>query len=267
MTPMPEPAPKSITSTKNPIVARFRAAATGDDDGTLLAEGVRLVQEGLDAHLAVHAALVSPRLREPALGERLRAAAAEFAECSDEVLARVSALDTHQGIAAVFARPRWQPADLLRRDLAPLVVAAAGVRDPGNLGALLRTAEAAAATGFIALSGGADPFREKAVRGAMGSTFRLPTLAGMQPAEVLAFCRQQKLQLVVADGGGDRDHLDLDWRKPTVLVVGAETAGVPPLLLQAADARVRIAIQKPVDSLNVAVAAGVLLFEARRQRR
>jgi TrmH family RNA methyltransferase len=267
MPPMSEPAPKSITSTKNPIVARFRAAATGDDDGALLAEGVRLVQEGLDAGLAVHAALVSPRLREPALGERLRAAAAEFAECSDEVLARTSALETHQGVAVVFARPRWQPADLLRRDLAPLVTAAAGVRDHGNLGALLRTAGASAATGFIALAGGADPFREKAVRGAMGSTFRLPTLAGMQPAELLTFCRQQKLQLVVADAAGDRDYLDFDWRKPIVLVVGAEAAGVPPQLLQAADARVRIAVRAPVDSLNVAVAAGVLLFEARRQRR
>jgi TrmH family RNA methyltransferase len=267
MPPMTPPAPKSITSTKNPIVMRFRAAATGDDDGALLAEGARLVAEGLDAGLQVHAALVSPRLREQALGERLRAAAAEFAECSDEVLARVSTLETHQGVAAVFARPRHAPADLLRSDLSPLVVAAAGVRDPGNLGALLRTAEAAAATGFIALAGGADPFREKAVRGAMGSTFRLPTLAGMQPAELLAFCRQQKLQLVVADSAGDRDYLDFDWRKPVVLVVGAETAGVPPQLLQAADVRVRIAIRAPVDSLNVAVAAGVLLFEARRQRR
>src|SRR5207249_4598919 len=114
------------------------------------------------AGLPVLAALVSPRLREPELAERLRTATRDFAECSDEVLGRASALETHQGVAAVFARPRWTQDQLLRGDLAPLVVAAAGVRDPGNLGALLRTGEAAGATGFVAMQGGADPFREKA---------------------------------------------------------------------------------------------------------
>ena len=267
MAPMPVPDHKTITSIKNPIVQRCRAAAGGDDAQALLAEGVRLCGEGLDAGLKVLAALVSPRLKEPALAERLRAATAEFAECSDEVLARVSALETHQGVAVVFGRPRWTNDQLLRSDLSPLVVAAAGVRDPGNLGALVRTSEAAGATGFVAMQGGADPFREKAVRGAMGSTFRLPTVYGFDAAALLELCRHQKLQLVVADGAGEKDYLDADWRRPTVLVIGAEAAGVPAELTRAASLRVRIPIARKVDSLNVAVAAGVLLFEARRQRR
>ncbi|MSR38921.1 MAG: RNA methyltransferase [Planctomycetes bacterium] len=258
--------PKTITSTKNPILQLFRAAATGDDAGAMLAEGVRLATEGLDAGLKVLAALVSPRMRDEHLAERLRALP-EYATCSDEILAKVSSLETHQGVAVVFARPSWAPLDLLRADPSPIVVAAAGVRDPGNLGALIRTAEAAGASGFVALAGSADPFREKAVRGAMGSSFRLATSAGVKPQELIEFCRKQKLQLVVADGGGERSYLDIDWRKPSMLVVGAEAAGVPAELIKAADARVRIPITKAVDSLNVAVAAGVLLFEARRQRR
>src|SRR5262249_22865490 len=253
---MAGPPPKSITSAKNPIVQRCRAAASGDDEQALLAEGVRLVTDGLDAGLRVLAALVSPRLRELALAERLRGTTREFAECSDEVLVRASALETHQGVAAVFARPQWTQDQLLAGDLSPLVVAAAGVRDPGNLGALLRTSEAAGATGFVALAGGADPFREKAVRGAMGSTFRLPTIAALRPGELLEFARQQRLQLVVADRRGDRDYLAVDWRKPTLLVVGSEAEGAPAELVAAAAARVRIPIAPKVESLNVAVAAG-----------
>jgi TrmH family RNA methyltransferase len=263
----PMPSPKEISSTKNPWIQRFRAAAAGEEPDAMLVEGVRLVGEGLDGRHRVLAAAVSPRLREPALAQRLREVADEFAECTDAVLERMSALESHQGVAALFRKPTWPESDLLRGDLSPFVVVAAGVRDPGNLGALLRTAEAAAATGFVAMAGGADPYREKAVRGSMGSVFRLPALHGLDSAAVIALAQRQRLQLVVAAGDGEQDHLAIDWRRPTLLVLGAEAAGAPEELRRAASARVRIEMKPPVDSLNVAVAAGVMLFEARRQRR
>lgn len=258
---------RTVSSSKNPLVQRFRAAAVGDVEGAMVAEGVRLVGEALDAKLRVLAAAVSPRCSDRALRDRLQAAAgAAFVECSDDVLASLSALETPQGVAVVLERPTWREADVTRGDLAPLVVVAAGVRDPGNLGSLLRTAEAAGATGVVSLRGGADPFRDKALRGSMGSVFRLPVLHGLDAAAVIAFARRHRLQLVIADGGGDRVHTQADLRKPLALVVGAEAAGVPPELLAAADVRVRIPLRAPVESLNVAVAAGVLLFEAQRQR-
>lgn len=266
MPPMLPPKSRAITSTKNPVVARFREAQDGDPE-VLFAEGVRLCAEGLAAGLPIVDAAISPRLKDAALRERLLAAHPDTADCTDEVLQRMSALDTHQGVAILFGRPRWQPRDLLRGDLAPLVLLAAGVRDPGNLGALLRTAEAAGASGLIALQGGADPFREKAVRGSMGSVFRLPTLAGVPVDAAVAFARDHRLQLVVAEGEGELDYTRADLRKPTLLALGAEAAGVPPALQKAANQRVSIPIRQPVESLNVAVAAGVLLFEARRQRR
>ena len=257
---------RSVSSGKNPAIQRFRDAAAGDLPGVMLAEGVRLVGEALDAGLEVLEAAVSPRLTDAALRERLQQAAQSFLDCSDDVLARLSALETPQGVAVLLQRPEVEERALLGEALAPMVVIAAGVRDPGNLGSLLRTAEAAGATGVISMKGGADPFRDKAVRGSMGSIFRLPVLHGFDAAAIAAFCRRHRLQLVVADGGGERVHTQVDLKKPLALVVGAEAAGVPPELLAAADVRTRIPLCAPVESLNVAVAAGVLLFEAQRQR-
>ena len=258
--------PRSLSSGKNPIVQRFQAAARGESPELLLAEGVRLVREALAAGLEVVEAVVSPRLEDPALRDELARRAAQFAEASDAVLERVSALETPPGVAVLLRRPQWSEQDLLRGDLQPLLVLAAGVRDPGNVGALVRTAEAAGATGCLTLRGGADPFRDKAVRGSMGSVFRLPVQHGMDAAEALAFAERHRLRVVVADGAGQREHTEADLRTPTLLVVGAEAAGVPEALRAGADEHVRIRLKPTVESLNVAVAAGVLLFEAARQR-
>lgn len=260
------PPRKELTSTKNPAAQRFRDAAAGALEGVMLVEGRRLVGEVLAAGLPVLEAAVSPRFDDAKLRGQLQRVARSFLECSDEVLARMSALETPQGVAALVQRPSYAEADLLAGDLAPLVVVAAGVRDPGNLGSLVRTAEAAGATGCLTLRGGADPFRDKAVRGSMGSIFRLPVVHGLDATAVIALCRNHRLQLVVADGTAERSYAQVDLRQPMALVVGAEAAGVPEDLVRAADARARIPLRAPVDSLNVAVAAGVLLFEARRQR-
>ncbi len=258
---------KAISSAKNPVVQQFRDAAAGGADGVLLAEGPRLVTEALDAGMQVVAAAVSPRCDDTALRDRLQQATTTFLDVSPDVMARMSALETAPGVAVLLRRPEVGEADLLRRDTVPLVVVAAGVRDPGNLGSLLRAAEAAGASGCITMRGGADPFRDKAVRGSMGSVFRLPVLHGLDAAAVIDFARRHHLQLVVADGGGDRTYTEVDFRRPLLLVVGAEAAGVPAELVQAASARACIPLRAPVESLNVAVAAGVLLFEVQRQRR
>lgn len=256
-----------ITSPKNPIVARFQAAGSGDAKGLLLVEGRKLVAEALDAGLElVEAAYDADRdvlgpLRAPLsrLGRNLHA-------CTGKVFARISAVTTPQGVAVVARQPAWTDADLLGRG-APLVVVAAGVKEPGNLGALLRSAEAAGATGLLALRGGADPFREKAVRGSAGSIFRVPTRAGVSPADLLVFLAEHGLALCVADEAGDVDYLDADLRGPCAVLVGGEGEGIPEQLRAAAAQRLRVPMAGKVESLNVAVAAGIVLYEARRQRR
>ncbi|HLU38431.1 MAG TPA: RNA methyltransferase [Planctomycetota bacterium] len=263
---MSDPAP--ITSAKNPIVARFRAAATGDAPDLFLVEGRKLIAEALDAKLAaVEAAYDADRL---APGEellaRLRRAGARVTPCAPSVCARLSSVSTPQGIAAVFRRPVFRDEDLLGRAPA-LVVVAAGVKEPGNLGALVRAAEAAGAGGVLALRGGADPFRDKAVRGAAGSSFRLPVRGGVPVADALAFVVRYGLRLFVLAEDGEVDYLDADLREPCAVALGGEGEGLPDELRAAAAACVRVPMAGRVDSLNVAVAAGVVLYEARRQRR
>lgn len=257
---------KSLTSAKNPAVQRFREAAAGKAVGLMLAEGVRLVWDAVRAGSEIVEVAISPKLADVDLRDALAERAASLLDVADGVLARMSALDTPQGVAALIRRPSYDERALLGDELAPLVVAAAGLRDPGNVGAVVRTAEAAGATGCLTLRSGADPFREKAVRGSMGSVFRLPVSHGMTAAEAIAFARRQRLHLVVADGRGACPHTRVDLRRPSMLVLGAEASGVGSEWLEAANAHVRIPLHPPVESLNVAVAAGVLLFEAQRQR-
>lgn len=257
---------RSLTSAKNPAVQRFRDAAAGRAERLMLAEGVRLVWDAVRAGVEVVEAAVSPKLGDIDLRDALAECSGSFLDVSDSLLQRLSALETPQGVAALLRRPLYDDGALLGDELAPLVVAAAGLRDPGNVGAVVRTAEAAGATGCMTLRGGADPFRDKAVRGSMGSVFRLPVQHGHTVEDALAFARKQRLQVVVADGAGAVPYTSVDLRRPTLLVVGAEAAGVESAWIEAADQHVRIPLRAPVESLNAAVAAGVVLFEAQRQR-
>jgi len=258
-----------INSTKNPIVQRFRRAAAGDDSAVLVADGVTLVAEALAARLPMREVAVSPRLESSARGaelsEQLRRRGLVGCSCSDGVLGRLSHLTTHQGVVAIVERPRARLDDMLTG--VPLLLVAAGVRDPGNLGALVRTAEAAGVSGVVVLAGGADPFRDKAVRGSAGSVFRVPVVAGVEPSEFADWCDAHGIAIVVSDGGASEVFSDTDLRGPIAITLGAETGGIPAALLARADRSVAIPMAGAVDSLNVSVAAGIMLFEARRQRR
>lgn len=262
-----------IQSTKNPLIRRFRAAASGDAPDLMLAEGRRLAQEALQAGCEVVEAAWSPRLQSVEGGQQVLDSLARLGcqvhECTDKVLDRVSQLATHQGISLVLRRPAHQLPDLLGDgQVAPLVVVVDGVRDPGNLGALVRSAEAAGATGMLVVVGSADPFRDKALRGSAGSVFRLPVLPGMEAAACVESLRSAGVRiLVAADVEGAVPCWDVDLSRPTALVVGAEGCGVSEAFLASSDERVVVSHADTVESLNVAVAAGVLLFEARRQRR
>jgi TrmH family RNA methyltransferase len=263
------PATPRVTSTKNPIVRRFRAVAAGEDNSLLVADGIRLLHEALDAGLPLREVAVAAGLAETPRGRELVArvqAAAELVHvCADNVIGRISHLDTPQGAVGIVGRPHVRPRHLLGRDRA-LVVVAAGIKDPGNLGALVRAAEAAGASGLIALAGGADPFRDKAVRGSAGSIFRLPVLGGWTIEQTVAFSAEHALQLIVTAADAEADYWSADLRRPTAIVFGGEGEGVPAALRAKAAGAIRIALAPAVESLNVAVAAGIVLFEAKRQR-
>jgi RNA methyltransferase, TrmH family len=144
---------------------------------------------------------------------------------------------------------------------------AVGVQDPGNVGALLRTAEAAGASGAYLTGGSADAFSWKALRGSMGSAFRLPHFRVRAAVAVVERLRQAGLRLVGTDAGASAPYDRADLRGPVALFVGAEGSGLPADVLDTLDERVSVPMAGAVESLNVAVAAGVLLFEAARLRR
>jgi TrmH family RNA methyltransferase len=142
-----------------------------------------------------------------------------------------------------------------------------GVQDPGNVGALLRTAEAAGASGAYVTAGSADAFSWKALRGSMGSAFRLPHVRVRAAAPVIERLRAAGVRLVGTGKDAPVAHDRADWSGAVALFLGSEGSGLPAEVQDALDARVAIPMASGVDSLNVAVAAGVLLFEAARQRR
>jgi len=158
------------------------------------------------------------------------------------------------------------PADAAYAGAKTLVVVAVDVQDPGNTGAIVRVAEAGGATGVIASGAAADPFGWKALRGSMGSALRLPVVGGISSADAVADVRRHGCRVIAASPRGGRSLFEIDLRGPLAILIGGEGQGLAPALADIADEHVTIPMQAPVESLNAAVTAGLLVYEARRQR-
>jgi TrmH family RNA methyltransferase len=261
---------KRIDSRRNPAVTRYRSLAKHRDaGGRVLLEGAALIEEALMAGLEIQeAAVVTRRLDERdarRLIERLETRHVDVMEVSESVLTAISPVRSPSGWVAIADRPRTVPDDLFRTAPA-LVVALVDVQDPGNVGAVIRAAEAGGATGVMTTSASADPFGWKALRGAMGSALRLPIATDVNMDDAIARARGAGLQVLATVREGGRSHFAADLARPSMLLLGSEGSGLPQRLIDFADAKVSIAMSGPVESLNVAVAAGVLVFEAQRQR-
>jgi len=253
-------------------VKRYRAlAASPAGNGLhreLLLDGLHLLSEahasGLTIHSAAfeHAILDQPPARK--LAERLTAAGSEVLIVSRSVLEAMSPVKTPSGAVGIADRSMVPLRDALRRSPA-LVVLAQDVQDPGNVGALLRTAEAAGATAFVACGGTADPLGWKALRGSMGSALRVP-IARADVAEALDACSTAGIQVAALVPRAGDSVFTADLRAPMALLLGSEGAGLPPELSARAGRRLSIPMQGPIESLNVAVAAALVLYEAFRQR-
>ncbi len=266
---------KPISSRQNPIVRTFRALAD-DPDPTgerLLLDGAHLVR---DAHAAgaVFEVLVvaASRLRgdhasseEGLLARELESAGIEVVAADDKVFAALSPVKSPSGIAAIARRKVTTPALLCQQSNA-LIVAAVHVQDPGNVGSLIRAAEAGGATGAFICGSSASPFSWKALRGSMGSALRFPVVAGMTPDAVMNCMSDAGVRVVAAVVRGGQSPDEIDWRGDVGLFVGGEGPGLDDEIVARSSARVTIPMASAVESLNVAVAAGVLIYAARRQR-
>lgn len=276
-----------LNSRENKWLKKFRAAlrGTGPETGEPVAvEGPKLVIEGVRSGLEVEALLVSDA-GEAALEEILRAAAesetgiprTRIFRTTDKLFSGVAGTETPQGVAALFKTREWTLEDVLRgrasregayRGVASLVAVIAGVQDPGNVGTILRSAEAFGATGAIATRGTADPWSPKAIRASAGSALRLPLLRGMAAPVVLAQLKVSGVKILAASSHAASEAAPWpDLREPFAIFIGSEGSGLPAEVIKAADATVAIPMSEEVESLNAGVAAAVIFYEAARQRR
>lgn len=256
-----------ISSSSNERIKHARRVRDGRESELIFLEGLRLAEEALRSGLTFECAFAASGSTD----ERLQAFVQSLADrpvfwTQPQVLESLSATMQSQGLVLIARRPVL---DLSRffQNKHGLYLALDRLQDPGNMGTLLRSAEAAGASGVIALSGCVDLFSPKVLRSAMGSAFRLPVLHGVSATELLPLCESHGLHLAAAAGGGTMDYVAHDWCQPSVLLLGNEGNGVSPALLADCHSSLFIPMAHGVESLNVAAAGAVMLFEAARQRR
>jgi TrmH family RNA methyltransferase len=271
MSPMPSPAPPLITSLAN---ARVRAAAAlrdrrqRDRSGLTLVDGARELRRALDAGVEVveafvcESVLAGPDARAALDG--LQARATPVQPVSEPVFSKVAFGQRADGLVAVVRIPSTALDDLALPER-PLVVVVESVEKPGNLGAVLRSADGAGADALIAASPRTDLFNPNAIRASAGTIFSLP-LAAATTAATVEFLARRRIQVVTARVDADQVYTDLDLGGPLALVLGAEAEGLSDAWQGPGMQAVRIPMLGIADSLNVSVSAAILLYEARRQR-
>lgn len=262
---------RRITSRQNPLVARFRAAARGETSDLLLLDGIHLLADALAAGIRIEDVVVAssaldesdPDLQQ--LLERLARAHVDPVAAPAPVMAALSPVRSSSVVVALAERPRH---DNLRASTgaAALVVVAVDVQDPGNVGAVVRVSEAGGATGVMVAGASANPFGWKALRGSMGSALRLPVETMRDADAAVAEIRRRGHRIITTVPRGGKAVFDVDYTGAIALLIGGEGHGLPPALLSQADERVTIPMQPPVESLNTAVTAAIIVYEAYRQR-
>jgi TrmH family RNA methyltransferase len=260
-----------ITSRDNSLLRHARAVRDGKVPESIFVEGLRLCEEGLSSGLTIEAAIfseeIAPKKRAADLIQQLGEACDKIASVSEVLLKSISYTKTPQGIILLTARPAGDEVSFnVKQPVSPFLVLLHGINNPVNVGAIIRTAEAAGVTGVISTTGTSDPFSPKALRGAMGSTFRLPIWTGSDYGQTMAWCSARGISTTCADLHSSKDYRELDWRGACALIVGPESTGLSRAEIAAADDAVRIPMKGSVESLNVAMAAGIILYEAQSQR-
>lgn len=255
-----------IESSQNPLIKQLRglhSRSGRQKTGLFLLEGVRLVEAALDAGISVRHAVYSPELKGNQRGlaclARIAALGCQPQAISSSLFRSLADTEHPQGLIVAAALP--QDAELTEADFANVsrLLIVDGVQDPGNLGTIIRTADALGVEMVLALAGTVDAFNEKVVRSAMGSLFHLRLRQGHQSQNLLPLLRRAGLQLVVSSLSDAVPYTQARYGDRVALVVGNEGAGVSADLLQAADLKVTIPIVGQAESLNVAVATGIIL--------
>ena len=257
---------RTVTSLANPTVKAVRALhlrKERDETGLFVAEGLKNVTEGVELGHAPRILLYGRDAEHPLLKQAIAATLAargEVIEVTQDILAKVSRRDNPQAVVGVFAQT-FRPLAEIDPKAAPCFVALHRVRDPGNLGTIVRTADAAGCGGVILVGECCDPYSVEAVRATMGSIFAVP-LTRASEAEFADWRRAWPGSVVGTLLSAAVDHRAADYRKPAMVLMGNEQQGLPPEMAALCDVAVKIPMRGRADSLNLAVATGIMIYAA-----
>jgi TrmH family RNA methyltransferase len=264
-----------ITSKDNSRLKEARAVRDGRYGDRVFLEGRRLVNEAMLSGRSIFEAFVSDsflrRAETSDLIGSLASRSISVRSVSDKIFESMTDTKTSQGIIAISDRPVLALSgiedNLVRPGSIPLVVLLHQINNPSNLGAVIRTASAAGAAGVISSKNSADAFSPRALRGSMGTCFRIPVVEKCEYFDVLSWASDSDLILTAAAAQGVTSYTELDWTKPRLLVMGSEAGGLTDAEAEAISELSAIPMANGVESLNLAVACGIILYEAVRQNR
>ena len=259
---------ETIRSISNPRVKQWVSLSERkyrDREKKYIIEGIHLVQEALLSGAAIDAICYAEERGMPAeIAAMEQLAGVEVVAVTEEIVTRCTDTVTPQAVFAVVRKPEVSAADIVRQH-ASLVIVTDGVQDPGNLGTIIRSSDAVGASAVLLGKGTVDLYNPKTIRSTMGSLFHLP-IAECELTELLPTAREQGIQVVASRLEQSQSCYETDFRGPTWLIIGNEGRGISDEVMRLADTFVRIPMPGKAESLNAAMAATILLFEAMRQR-
>jgi TrmH family RNA methyltransferase len=257
-----------ISSAANPVVKRIRLLGERKHrrrEGAFVVEGIQPVWQAVEAGADVELLVVAPGLTGAAadMVVRQEGAGVRVARLTSDLFARVSARDGPSGLAAIV-RARVPGLAALTVTPASVYVALHEIGNPGNLGTIIRTANAAGAAGVVLVGAVTDPFDPVAVKASMGALFTVPLAHAAGPAEFLTWAQASGVTVVTTSAKAEVSFWAASYPRPLAILLGAEGTGLPPGVLAAGSLQVHIPMTGTAESLNLAVAAALLLYEARR---
>lgn len=265
---------KTITSRDNQRLKNARRVREGKDRCVVFVEGVRQAEESLRAGTKIIECFYDENFEKNERTQNLLGKITDVSENTSKVESRVfssiAETNTPQGIVLLVEKPETDENSFAQRvnktlSTNPLIVYLSEINNPANLGAILRTSEAAGAAGVIVSAKSADPFSPKATRAALGANLRLPIWENASLENVLRRAFEKKLITTAADVGASIKYTEIDWKQPRLLIFGSEAHGLSEDARSRIEELIYIPMQNDVESLNLAVSCGIILFEAQRQ--
>ncbi len=265
-----------ITSAQNPKLkeaCKLKERSTRDETGFFLIEGYRELKRAVDGGIHLHTLFICPEfflgVNEPALIAQIEESGCKTYVCASHVFEKLSYRDRPDGLVAIAHQMKHGLKDLLPKVAAsknPFLLIAEAIEKPGNLGSILRSSDAVAVDGVVVCDRCTDIYNPNVVRASVGTLFTQPVVeAG--GAETILWLREKKIKIVAATPHAEREFTDIDLSGPVAIAVGTEQLGLSEPWMQACDLQARIPMLGIADSLNVATAATILLYEVLRQRR